>query len=442
MHLDGRGLYLRIGPGGNKSWIYRFALAGKTRDMGLGPYPEISLAEARERADAQRRLRLNGIDPIAARQADRQQAKLDAAKVMTFKACAEGYIAAHRAGWKNPKHAAQWPATLGGFVYPIFGNLPVQEVDVGLVMKAIEPIWTTKPETAGRVRGRIESVLDWATARGYRQGDNPARWRGHLENLLPKKTKVRRVEHHAALPYAQLAGFMAELRQQEGSAARALEFAILTAARTGEVIGARWDEVDLGAKLWTVPGERMKAGKEHRVPLTDAALTILEKMAAVREGDFIFAGGKAGRPLSNMALLMTIRRMGHTDLTTHGFRSTFADWCAEQTTSPSEVREMALAHAVSDKVEAAYRRGGFIREAATAGASLGPLLRRVCRRERSAVAQGRKPMSERLTTVEAREQLFARLWVGSRLLGIAFGARCANSGFKLRKTGVVCLPII
>ena len=357
MHLDGRGLYLRIGPGGSKSWVYRFALAGKTRDMGLGPYPEISLAEAREQAAAQRKLRLDGTDPIAVRQAGRQQAKLNSAKLMTFRACAEAYIAAHRAGWKNPKHAAQWPATLSAYAYPVFGDLQVQVVDVGLVMKAVEPIWTTKPETASRVRGRIESVLDWATARGYRQGDNPARWRGHLENLLPKKTKVRRVEHHAAMPYTELSGFMAELRQHDGIAVRALEFAILTVARTGEVIGAKWDEIDLSTKVWTVPGERMKAGKEHRVPLSDAALTILDKMGAVRQGDFVFAGGKIGRSLSNMALLMTLRRMGRGDLTVHGFRSTFSDWCADQTTTPSEVREMALAHVVSDKVEAAYRRG-------------------------------------------------------------------------------------
>jgi integrase len=357
MYLDGRGLYLRIGPAGNKSWIYRFALGGKTRDMGLGPSPDISLAEARERATAQRKLRLDGTDPIAARQAGRQRAKLSAAKSLSFKECAERYIASHQAGWKNPKHAAQWPATLSAYVYPAFGLLPVHAVDVGLVMKAIEPIWTEKPETASRVRGRIESVLDWATARGYRHGENPARWKGHLENLLPARSKVRHVEHHAALAYPEIAGFMAELRQKQGIAARALEFAILTAARTGEVIGAKWDEIDLDAKVWTVPGARMKAAKEHRVPLSDAALTILANMAAARQGDFVFPGGKAGRPLSNMAFLMTLRRMGRGDLTAHGFRSTFSDWCAEQTNTPSEVREMALAHVVGDKVEAAYRRG-------------------------------------------------------------------------------------
>src|SRR6516162_1221080 len=357
MYLDGRGLYLRIGPARNKSWIYRFALGGKTRDMGLGPYPDISLAEARDRAAAQRKLRLDGQDPIADRQASRQRAKLGAAKTLSFKECAERYIASHEAGWKSPKHAAQWPATLDAYVHPVFGNLPVQEVDVGLVMKAIEPIWTKKPETASRVRGRIESVLDWATARGYRQGENPARWRGHLENLLPARRKVARVEHLAALPYTEIAIFMADLGQQEGIAARALEFAIMTVARTGEVVGARWAEINVAEKLWIVPADRMKAGKEHRQPLSDTTLTIVEKMAAIRQGDYVFPGGEAERPISNMAMLMLLRRMGRGDLTTHGFRSTFRDWAAECTNFPAEVAEMALAHTVGDKLEAAYRRG-------------------------------------------------------------------------------------
>jgi len=279
------------------------------------------------------------------------------AKTMTFRACAEAYINAHRSGWRNPKHAAQWPATLETYVYPHFGSLPVQAVDVGLVLKAVEPRWTEKPETASRVRGRIESVLDWATARGYRQGENPARWRGHLENLLPPPSKVRPVKHLAALPYAEIGGFMAELRQQEGVAARALEFAIRTGARTGEVIGARWAEINVAEKLWIVPADRMKAGKEHRQPLSDTTLTIVEKMAAIRQGDYVFPGGEAERPISNMAMLMLLRRMGRGDLTTHGFRSTFRDWAAECTNFPAEVAEMALAHTVGDKLEAAYRRG-------------------------------------------------------------------------------------
>ena len=354
---DGGGLFLQLSVSGAKSWVFRFKESGRLREMGLGPTHTVSLAEARQKALECRKVRLDGHDPIEARKAERMKAKLDAAKAMTFEACAERYIAAHKAGWKNDKHAAQWPATLGTYVHPVFGSLPVQAVDVGLVMKAIEPIWTAKPETASRVRGRIESILDWAAARGYRQGENPARWRGHLENLLPKKTKVRRVEHHAALPYPEIAAFMAELRQQEGVAARALEFAILTAARTGEVIGARWDEINTPERLWTVPAERMKGGREHRVPLSDAALEILEDLTKAREGDFVFPGSRMGRPISNMAMLMLLRRMGRGDLTTHGFRSSFRDWAAERTTFPAEVAEMALAHVVSDKVEAAYRRG-------------------------------------------------------------------------------------
>jgi integrase len=350
MYLDGQGLHLRIGKAGNKSWVYRFTTTGRVRDMGLGPYPDISLAEAREKTMVQRKLRLDGLDPISVRQAAR-------VKAMTFEACAEAYIASHRAGWRNPKHAAQWSATLKTYVYPLFGDLLVQAVDVGLVLKAVEPIWTTKPETAGRVRGRIEAILDWATARGYRQGENPARWRGHLENLLPARSKVRRVEHHAALPYPEIGGFIGELRRQAGIAARALEFVILTAARTGEVIGARWSEMNLKDGLWTIPAERMKAGKEHRVPLSEAALAIIEDMGEASSGDCVFPGANADRPLSNMAMLKLLKRMKRGDLTIHGFRSTFRDWAAEQTAFPSEVAEMALAHVVGDKVEAAYRRG-------------------------------------------------------------------------------------
>jgi integrase len=374
LHGDGDGLFLQIAKGGTKSWVFRYKVDGRLRVMGLGPLHTIGLAEARERARECRKLRLDGIDPIDARRGQRAAQRLDAAKAMTFGECADAYIEAHRAGWRNAKHGAQWAATIAAYVDPHFGSLPVQAVDVGLVMKAIEPIWTTKPETASRVRGRIESVLDWATARGYRAGENPARWRGHIENLLPRRSQVRRVEHHAALPYAELGAFMAELRQQEGVAARALEFVILTAARTGEVIGARWNEIDRAERLWTVPRDRMKAGKEHRVPLSDAALAIVSTMAGIRHADFVFPGARAGRPLSQMALLMLLRRMGRDDLTAHGFRSTFSDWAAEQTNFASEVREMALAHTVSDKVEAAYRRGDLFakrRQLADAWAAYG-----------------------------------------------------------------------
>jgi integrase len=277
---------------------------------------------------------------------------------MTFKESAAMYVASHRAGWRNPKHAAQWQATLATYAEPVIGGLSVQAIDTALVLKVLEPIWTTKPETAGRVRGRIESILDWAKARGYRAGENPARWRGHLDKLLPGRSKVRRVEHHAALPYAELPGFLVSLREQEGIAARALEFAILTAARTGEVIGARWSEMDLVGKNWTLPAARMKAGREHRVPLSDRALAILREMQPHRQAEdaFVFPGGKNRRPLSNMAFLMLLRRMGRGDVTVHGFRSSFRDWAAERTKFPAEVAEMALAHTVSDKTVAAYNR--------------------------------------------------------------------------------------
>ncbi len=313
----------------------------------------VTLAEAREKARTYRRLLLEGIDPLDNRAAARQRALLDASRGVTFRECAERYIAAHEAAWRNAVHRKQWRSTLSTYCYPIFGELAVSAIDTALVTKAIEPIWSTKPETAGRVRGRIESVLDWAKARGYRDGENPARWRGHLDKLLPDRKKISRVEHHAALPYSEMAAFMEALRGRDGIGARALEFAILTAGRTGEVLGARWSEVD--GDVWTMPAERMKAGRAHRVPLAKRTLEILQAMP--REGEFVFPGGRAGKSLSNMALLETLRRMERGDLTAHGFRSTFRDWAAERTGYPREVAEMALAHAVGNAVEAAYRRG-------------------------------------------------------------------------------------
>jgi integrase len=354
---DGAGLYLRVSASGAKSWVFRYQLDGRRRDMGLGPFPDVTLAEARARAAAHRLQRHDGVDPLNARTAQRQTRHLDAAKTMTFEKCAAAHIAAHKAGWRGGVSEAQWRQSLMAYVYPHFGVLPVQAIDVGLVMKALEPIWTTKPETATRVRGRIESIIDWATTRGYRQGENPARWRGHLENLLPRISKFHRIEHHAALPYPEIGAFVRELRRQEGVAARALEFAILTAARKGEVIGARWDEIDLSGKTWTIPGERMKAGKEHRAPLSDAALRIVGKMAKIRHDDFVFPGIRTGRPLGSTALFYLLRRIGRGDLTAHGFRSAFRDWVAESTAFPTEVAEMALAHTVGAAVERAYRRG-------------------------------------------------------------------------------------
>ncbi len=353
---DGGGLYLQVSASGSKSWIFRFALQGKERQMGLGPFHTITLADARIAATDCRKLLLRQIDPIDARDADKTRQALQDTRSITFAECAAAYIRAHRAKWKNAKHAEQWTNTIETYCGPIIGGLPVQDVDTGLVVKVLEPIWTAKPETASRLRGRIESVLDWARVSGYRAGDNPARWRGHLDNVLPALKKRQRVKHHPALPFDQMGAFMELLRDQEGIAPRALAFLILTATRTSEVIGAKWSEFDLDAKLWTVPGDRMKAGKEHRVPLSPQAVAFLGKPPPSLS-DYVFPGQKEGKPLSNMAMLELLKRMGRGDLTVHGFRSTFRDWASERTNYPREVCEMALAHTVSDATEAAYRRG-------------------------------------------------------------------------------------
>jgi integrase len=363
LYGDGHGLYLQVSAFDTKSWVFRYMVDGRARKMGLGPLHTVSLANARQRAADLRLKVLDGIDPIDDRKTTRAQKRLEAAKAMTFKDCADAYIKANRSGWKNDKHAAQWDATFnetkrGKQAFPAataaINDLPVAAIDTGLVRKVLEPIWYTTPETASRVRGRIERVLAWATVAEYRSGDNPARWTGHLKELLPAKTKVAAVEHHNALPYHGLPDFMRELRAKDSVSARALEFTILCAARTGEAIGAKWSEIDLDAKLWTVPPERMKAGKEHRVPLSDRALTMIE--ALPRDGDFVFMGATRDRSLSNMAMLELVRGMRE-GLTVHGFRSTFRDWAAEQTAYPHEMCEIALAHAVGNKVEAAYRRG-------------------------------------------------------------------------------------
>jgi integrase len=355
---DGGGLYLHSDPPAQCSWLFRYRLNGKTRWMGLGPYPAISLAKARELASSARTIKALGTDPIDKRDASRAAAHLAAAKVITFRQCAESYIKAHRVGWRNAAHASQWESTLRAYAYPHIGALSVQAIDTSLVMRVLEPIWTAKPETASRLRGRIETILNWARVRGYREGENPARWKGHLDHLLPAKSKVRRVKHHAAMPYAELPKFMARLREQDGNGARALEFLILTAARTGEVIGARWQEIDLKNKLWTVPAERMKAGKAHRVPLCPRAVAILEAIKPGRVvGDVVFPGSRPQKPQSNMVFLMLLRRMKFERLTAHGFRATFKTWATERTNSPREVVEAALAHVAGDKVEAAYQRG-------------------------------------------------------------------------------------
>ncbi|TXI85244.1 MAG: site-specific integrase [Cupriavidus sp.] len=386
MHPDGRGLYLQIHKGGSKSWIYRYTLNGRIRAMGLGPTHLVSLAQARAMAQDARLLKAQGLDPLEARAALKPKPAPtpsrtpEPAKGLAFRDAAAAYIRANSAAWDNAKHLAQWTATLETYAYPAFGDLPVAEIDTTLVLKALEPIWSIKSETASRLRGRIESVLDWATVRGHRQGENPARWKGHLDKILPAKSKVARVEHHAALPFKAVPQFMRDLAERPGVAARALAFTILTAARTGEVIGAQWSEIDFEARLWIRPATRMKARKDHRVPLCDAAMAIL---AAMRDAfltgrrellalydkpipndipldGFIFGGMRRGKGLSNMSLLKVLKSMGRTDLTTHGFRSTFRDWAAETTNYPGEVVEMALAHTIAGKVEAAYRRGDLL----------------------------------------------------------------------------------
>jgi integrase len=361
---DGAGLYLQVRGPSQRSWVFRFKIGGQGHLMGLGAHPEVGLAEARDAATAARRAVRGGVNPIDQRKAERADVAARAG-LNTFSEVAQAYIQSHGDGWRNAKHRAQWVNTLETYAAPIIGKLPVAQVDVGAVMRVLEPIWREKPETASRLRGRIEATLDYAAARGWRTGDNPARWRGHIQNLLPARAKLARVAHHPALPWREMGAFMAMLRDQDGAAALALEFVILTAARTSEVLGARWCEMDIHAGVWSVPGERMKAGREHRVPLSPAALNVLgraAKLLATRDkGDaFVFPGRSAGKGLSSMALLMLLRRSERGDLTSHGFRSSFRDWCAEATNYPRELAEAALAHVIRDKTEAAYQRGDLL----------------------------------------------------------------------------------
>jgi integrase len=359
MYPDGLGLYLQVSQAGTKSWIFRYKMPGAntSREMGLGSLHNFTLQEARGRALDARKLKADGIDPIEHKRAQRAAVAAEQAKAVTFQDAAERYIEAHSAGWKNEKHRQQWPSTMKAYVYPVIGALPVQTIDAGLVMKILEPIWSDKTETATRVRGRIERILDWATARGYRSGENPARWRGHLQSLLAAPAKIAKVEHHPALAYSEIGAFMVELGLQTGDAADALTLLVLTATRTSEVIGASWPEVDFGAKVWTIPADRIKAGREHRIPLSGPALALLKRRHEGRTDDGWIFPGVRQKHLSNNAILALLGRMDRDNLTAHGFRSTFRDWAAEQTNFPREVAEMALAHAIGDKVEAAYRRG-------------------------------------------------------------------------------------
>jgi integrase len=356
-YSDGRNLYLQVNANGAKSWLFRYELNGQERAMGLGPTADFTLKEARERANKARQLLADGIDPLEHKRSERAAKALEAARALIFKEAATQYFNQHESKWKNSKHRAQFLSTLEQYVFPKIGKLSVAAIDTGLVLKCLEPIWADKTETASRVRGRIESVLDWATVRGYRSGDNPARWKGHLDQVLPARAQIQQTNHHAALPYAELPAFMVELAKREGTAARALEFTILTAARTGEVIGATWPEINLPEKVWTVPANRIKGGREHRVPLSDRAIALLKALPQEEGNDHIFIAPTATSPLSNMAMNVLLRRMKRDDITVHGFRSTFRDWAAEQTSYPNHVVEMALAHVIGDKVEAAYRRG-------------------------------------------------------------------------------------
>ncbi|PZP41138.1 MAG: integrase [Azospirillum brasilense] len=371
-HGDGRGLHLYVQSPQRRTWVLRYMRDGKSRDMGLGAYPDVSLAEAREKAEAARRLIRDGIDPLQARRA--AEAQSAEARGCTFRLAAEALMADKGGGWRNEAHRAQWKSTLESYAYPKLGDTPVQEIDTAVVLEVLRPLWTRVPETASRVRGRIEAVLDAAKARGWREGENPARWRGHLATMLPAPRKVKAAEHHPSLPWQQMPAFMAALRGREGVSARAVELVILTAARSGEVRGMTWSEVDLGEAIWTVPARRMKAGKAHRVPLSKAAAALLrsQRPVDVIANALVFPGAKRiSEPLSDMSLTAVLRRMNGAEpgrpipwqdalqgepITVHGFRSSFRVWAGEETHYPREIVEAALAHTLKDKVEAAYAR--------------------------------------------------------------------------------------
>ena len=359
-YCDGAGLYLQVSKSGSKSWIMRYTLGGKPCEMGLGSYTTFTLAEARQRATAQRKLLADGVDPLAKKHGDLLVKRMADANIITFDKAAAAFIQANSPAWRNAKHGDQWRNTLATYASPVIGALPVSKIETAHVLRILSPIWATKTETATRVRGRIEKILDWAKVQGYRTGDNPAAWRGHLSEVLPTPSKVADAGHHAALPWAEIGAFMVALRAAQGAGARAMELIILTATRTSEVLNAKWSEFDLDAGMWIIPKERMKGFREHRVPLSAAALAVLETAKEESTGgEYVFTGRKQAA-LSNMACLATLKRMGRSDLTVHGFRSTFRDWVSESTSYPRDVAEMALAHAIEDKSEAAYRRGDLI----------------------------------------------------------------------------------
>jgi len=351
---DGGGLWLVVRNNGSRAWVFRYSRLERERMMGLGPLDRVSLADARLLARDARRLLAEGKDPINERRAKKSRAP-------TFREAAAAFIAAHEAAWRNSKHRQQWRNTLNTYAASVIGDLPVDEVRTADVLRVLEPIWRTKVETASRLRGRIEKVLDWAAVQGFRSRENPARWRGHLDSLLPAPSKVKRVQHHAAMPWQEVPGFILKLREQSGVVARALEFAILVAGRSGEIRLATWDEIDLEAGTWVIPESRMKMGREHRVPLPEPALELLRSLPRFEGSACLFPSPRTGRPLSDAALGKVLRDMGQT-VTAHGFRSSFRDWAAEFTAFPNHVCEQALAHSIGDRVEAAYRRGDLFKK--------------------------------------------------------------------------------
>ena len=356
---DGNGLYLQVRKSGAKDWFYRYQVDGKGRKKGLGSYPTVSLSDARTKAQECHVLREKGVDPISHYKAVVAEQKLSEAKGLTFQECAEAYINARKAEWKNAKHHYQWHQSLNAYAYPVMGSLPVQNIDLGLVLKVLEPIWVIKTETATRVRQRIEVILDWAKVRQYREGENPARWRGHLDKILPSPNKIKTVIHQAAMDYRVLPEFYQSLWPCNKISKLALAFIIQTALRSKEVRYAEWDEFDMNDMVWTIPADRMKSNKEHRVPLTAEMCRILELAKVYRHDNFVFPSTKKGQGISDTAVRKQLQAE-YPDLTVHGFRSSFRDWCAESTNYPRELAEKALGHVLRDKVEAAYQRGDLL----------------------------------------------------------------------------------
>ncbi|WP_338664312.1 integrase arm-type DNA-binding domain-containing protein [Pararoseomonas sp. SCSIO 73927] len=357
---DGDGLWLQVRDADRRSWLFRYTRHGRAREMGLGPFPDVGLADAREGAALCRQQLRQGQDPLEVRRAA-QEAEASKPR-LTFKEVAQRYHTAHQAGWRNLKHRHQWTTQMEAYVYPVFGDMPVDRVGTGDVLRALEPIWQEKSQTAVVQRGRIEAVLDYAKVREWRSGENPARWRGHLSKLLPPRSRIAKVQHHPALPWTEVGGFMQEVRASPDLAARALEFLVLTAVRTKEAMGAEWAEIDMARAIWLIPAERMKGKKEHRVPLSIPAMALLNRIRSEQGqvGRFVFPSPKGKQALSTRACAVLLKRMERTDFTVHGFRSTFRDWVAERTSFPREIGEMALAHTVGSAVERAYQRSELL----------------------------------------------------------------------------------